>query len=457
MTAVRALIDRLVDSDEAVTVDKRLHWDGEVTAVAAEAARTGGPGIVFADTPGELGLASGTLAATNGFRSQSPSTWSRLCAALDLESSSYRALLSTIATAAEAEPDRAPIEATVSVEPDLYNLGLPTLEPGGRPTVTLGVIAGKVDSEVTWAPVRGDVQRYDHLRLSVPKAFATRCAPKAEVVVALGMPPGAYFAAIERWTLDRPDAAVLPRAAGLTDVSVGTHGSILVPAESESLLAGNITSQVTQPEGPAAAWEQLCETESIDVSISTITTRPEPIVPIAPLGTPLADDVAITGLIEAARLFRRVNNYWGVAPMQWIQLPAEAGLGFCIVSSEILYAGFDWQLANALFSFSDLFDKVLILDEAADPSDLPRAIDNMWVKAHPANDWVFSGPNAPAPTAPEYRTDGEPGSELYINATWDVSWDEEYIAPRVTYENSYPENIRERVEKRWRDLELEDL
>lgn len=456
MTAVRTLLDRLDDDGEAITVETRLHWDGEVIAVAAESVRAGGPAVVFANTPGALRLASGTLAATNGFHPQSEATWSRLCAGLGLPSSSYQSLLSTIQTTGKTEPEQAPIEADTPIETDLHELGLPALEAGGRPMVTLGIIAAAVDEGMTWAPVRGDVRRHDRLRVSVPNAFATQCEPDTTAILALGVPVGAVLAAVEYWTLDRPDPAVPSRAAGLTDVAVGTRESITLPAESEVLIAGTLNSQDRPPEGPKAAWEQLCETASIDMSVSAITVRDDPIVPVAPLGTPLADDVAITGLIEAARLFRRVNNYWGVAPIQWIQLPAEAGLGFCIVSSEILYAGFDWQLANALFSFSDLFDKVLILDEAADPSDLPRTIDNMWVKAHPANDWVFSGPNAPAATAPEYRTDGEPGAELYINATWDVSWDEEYIAPRVTYKNSYPENIRERVEQRWADLELED-
>ncbi|MCL7417414.1 MAG: UbiD family decarboxylase, partial [Halalkalicoccus sp.] len=131
-------------------------------------------------------------------------------------------------------------------------------------------------------------------------------------------------------------------------------------------------------------------------------------------------------------------------------------LGLCLVSSEILYSGFEWQLANVLFSFSDFFDKVLILDEHTEPDDLARALDDMWVKAHPSNDWIFSDPNAPAASIPRYRRDGQTGSRLYINATWDPQWDEEYIAPRVTFENSYPEDVRELSLDKWSDLNVEE-
>jgi 4-hydroxy-3-polyprenylbenzoate decarboxylase len=147
-----------------------------------------------------------------------------------------------------------------------------------------------------------------------------------------------------------------------------------------------------------------------------------------------------------------VNNYWGTAPVEWIRLPAEMGLGMCVVASEILYAGFEWQLSNTLFSFSTLFDKILILDEDTSAADLSRPLDDIWVKAHPSQDWVFSEPSAPAATAPRYRTDGTPGSRLFINATWDPRWDEEYIAPRVTYETSYPEDIRRTVSEMWDSL-----
>jgi len=79
-------------------------------------------------------------------------------------------------------------------------------------------------------------------------------------------------------------------------------------------------------------------------------------------------------LATAATLLHRVNNYWGISPVEWILLPAEAELGVCFVASDILYAGFEWQLANILFSFSSLFDTVVIVDEDVPPDDFGRVL-----------------------------------------------------------------------------------
>jgi hypothetical protein len=160
----------------------------------------------------------------------------------------------------------------------------------------------------------------------------------------------------------------------------------------------------------------------------------------------------ITGITVAGSTDQPPDQCLLVEPVEWVAIPAEAKLGICLVASEILYAGFEWQLANALFSFSKLFDKVLVLDAETPPMDLARAFDDIWVKAHPAHDWKFSESAAPAAAAPLYRRDGATGSNVYINAAWDPRWDEEYIAPRVTFEATYPEEIREAVRADWTDL-----
>jgi 4-hydroxy-3-polyprenylbenzoate decarboxylase len=193
-------------------------------------------------------------------------------------------------------------------------------------------------------------------------------------------------------------------------------------------------------------------TATLDTRVDRVRTRDAPLVAFSPTGAPMADGRMLLSIVESARLYGRVNNYWGVAPVEWVALPAEAGLGICLVASEILYAGFEWQLANTLFSFSRLFDKVVVLDTETPPMDLARAFDDVWVKAHPANDWEFSDSAAPAATAPQYRRDGSTGANVYVNAAWDPRWDEEYIAPRVSFEATYPADLRATVRADWEAL-----
>lgn len=176
-----------------------------------------------------------------------------------------------------------------------------------------------------------------------------------------------------------------------------------------------------------------------------------------PLGSPLSDEVHLTAAVESARLVDRVNRYWPVAPIEWLLLPPAAGLGICVVATEMLYGGFEWQLANVLSIFSGMFDKILILDADVEPDNLGRIFDDIWTKAHPSHDWVISEPIAPSGSLPAYSDPSGTGSRLYVNATWDPSWDPKSIAPRVNFETSYPADVRQAVLEQWESYGFEPL
>lgn len=457
MTAVRDHLDRLRETDTTVDVTEPVHWDGTAESVAAEATRHGCPVVRFADTPGIARLASGVYGGPDQFSSSDREPWDRIASAIDHPpDGSYVDLLDRLARWEPASVDERPgaePDATVRDGADLYDLGLPTTREG-VPLVSLGVIAAEVDGATTWAPIAGRGRRSTELRLSVPQPFAEWCPPRTDVSVLLGVSAPALIAALQAWTQGQPTPDAPALAAGLSDLQLASIDGRIVPAAAEVRVDGRLSVTVSKAAGGTAAWETGQKTTTVAVETIEIAARDRPTIPFAPCGEPLADDVHLACLVEAAKLFRRVNNYWGVSPVRWIQIPVEGRLGLCIVSSEILYAGFEWQLANTLFSFSDLFDKVLVVDEQADPTDLARALDDMWVKAHPANDWVFSESHASSAAAPAYRDD-DAGSRLYINATWDPRWDEEYIAPRVTMETAFSESVLASLADRWDEFGLD--
>ncbi|MDF9748516.1 UbiD family decarboxylase [Natrinema salsiterrestre] len=464
MSSVRQHLERLRETNDLVSVTERVHWDGAAAEVASEAIRHNCPVTLFENTSGEIRLASGVYGGADQFAGIDQQPWQRITQALDLGADcSYSKLVERLVRQESVDVDdylTDEVATTVRDDMDIYDLGLPTTDDGS-PLVSLGLLVVEKDGVTTWAPIRGVTQRSKKLRLSVPASFAEWCTQESDASVVFGVSAASLVAALQGWTQVQPSPTVPELAAGLTDVSMAAVGSRIVPADAEARIDGRM-SIVEKPmadneNGPKAAWELTCDTATVDVETESIALREQAIVPFTPLGEPLTDDLHLTCLVETAKLLRRVNNYWGVSPVKWIQIPVEGRLGLCIVSSEILYAGFEWQLANTMFSFSKLFDKVLVLDEQADPTNLARAIDDMWVKAHPANDWVFSEPNASSAAAPVYRSADENGSRLYINATWDPRWDEEYIAPRVTFETTFSENVLESLVERWEELGLEEL
>jgi UbiD family decarboxylase len=454
MTTVRNHITALEDTDDLTRIKQRVHWADHVPAVAALAASENGPAILFEDS-GETRLVSGAYGGPDQMHPRERTPWSRLAMALSCDSDiPYEQLLSAVSDALSTNsiPSHESLVAEYR-DVDPHSLGLPAVGTDTAPGVTLGLLVVSIgdETETTWAPLRGRVHGSDTLRSSVPTALAESLSQGTDVTVALGVPVACLVAAALRWG-GQGVADPIPTAGALDTLSVADARGGLVPASAEVTFDGTVAAIGENPPGMAESWEHTTATTSIEIQITDIALREDPMIPFTPLGAPLADDLHLTGLIEASRLFHRVNNYWGVAPVEWIALPVETKLGMCLVASDVLYAGFEWQLANTLFSFSRLFDKILILDADTSPENLARAFDDMWVKAHPSHDWQFSDPAAPAATATAYRRNGTTGSRLYINATWDPRWDEEYIPPQVNFETSFPPDVRAFVYENWNDM-----
>jgi 4-hydroxy-3-polyprenylbenzoate decarboxylase len=445
---LRTHVERLDTDGDLLRVDRRLEGVEDPVAVASEAARANGPAVLFEDVPGVGRLVSGVRGGPDRTARRSRLPWHRCASALGLDRAPYRTLVGTLT---DTGGERSAVERSRlladETERDATALALPVLTPTAPQLLTDGVVATTVDGETAWAPVRGVVEGRTAVRLSVPARFAD--SAEGPVAVALGVPTAATFAAHLQWA-GGPwrDSAAPSIAAALGARAVATVDAGAVPADAEVVVEGRASVGDTPPPGRSARWELTTPTATLDVAVTRVSTRPDPLLPCVPLGEPLADDVHVTSLVESARLYARVNGYWGVSPVEWVSLPVEAGLGLCLVASELLYAGFEWQLANTLFAFSSSFDKVVIVDADSAVDDLARSLDDMWVKAHPSHDWHFSDDAAPAATAPQYR-EGETGSRLYVNAAWDPQWDEEYIAPRVSFETMYPRDVQEAVRDRW--------
>lgn len=457
MTTVRDHLDNLAAADDLLVVNQRVHWDSEAAAIAGEASRQNGPAVLFENTPGDVRFVSGIYGGPDQLYQRNRKPWSRLLEALGYDRGrSYVDLIATIGTQnTESVDPNANMDTHMTTGTDLHSLGLPSVGTDSRPSITLGVLAATIAGETVWAPVRGEVRSSDRLQLVVPDELGTSIDDTA-VSVVLGIPAAAVIATRQQWNRKRTGRGTPALAVALDDIDLARAAGGIVPSTAEIRIDGIAWSVDVDVSGPQAGWEQAWSTATLDVRTTEISTRQDPIVPFAPLAHPLTDDIHLASIIEAGKLYARVNNYWGIEPVEWILIPVETRLGICVVSTEILYAGFEWQLANTLFSFSQLFDKILILDADAEPTDLARAVDDMWIKAHPSHDWQFSESDAPAASAPLYRRDGITGSRMYINATWDPRWEEEYIAPRVTFETSYPEDIRTTVLEQWTDLGFEE-
>ncbi len=421
--------------------------------VAAEALRASGPAIRYNRVDG-VDLASGSFSGPDRMQRRDAQPWSRLALGLGLDpDGSFVTVLETITELGPAGEMDGPTYDTQAASRTLDGVQALDFPQGADdvwPALTLGVASIATSDGTHWAPIHGSIVGEETLRVRTPAALTALLDGDETISIALGVPPAAITAA---YLLAVTEQVTVPvQACGVADdvPLVPTNGG-LVPSATEVVIETTIADRNPDFQSDRReAWEHCLESTPLALSVERVIATDEPVVPFSPVGRPLADDLQLTGVTVAATLYHRVNNYWGISPVEWVLLPAEAELGICVVATDVLYAGFEWQLANILFTFSSLFDTVIIVDEDVAPTDLGRVLGDIWVKAHPSRDWIFSEPSAPAAQRPRYRQDGQTGSRLYVNAAWDPRWEDSYIAPRVTFETSFPPAVREAARTAWR-------
>ncbi|ELY98452.1 UbiD family decarboxylase [Natrialba asiatica] len=466
MTAFRNHLEFLRRTDDCCALDRPDGLSPQV--VAAEALRADGPAIELT-TDGRAGveLASGVYGGIDQTRGRTRGQprgrypWTRLGLGLGVDRDpAYVDVLETLLALGErrAERDVTYVErAAAATELGVRELGLPTPPDEAWPRFTLGVLSIGADAGSYWAPIHGTILDGRTIRARVPEAIAAhdRLSTGASATIALGVPSEALAAAHLLAITDRLATPIEDRGVGATVPLIPTAGGV-VPSSAEVVIETAVADR--QPDTRSEKrefWEHLVPSTTLTLEAEAVFSREDPVVPYAPLGAALSDDLQLAALSLSATLCDRVNSYWGVSPVDWLLLPAEGRLGLCLVASEILYAGFEWQLANLLFSLSDCFDKVIVVDTETGPRNLGQVLGDSWVKAHPSRDWLFSEADAPAARLPAYGRDDETGARLYVDATWDPRWKDEFIAPRVSITDSYPPEIRAAVRDSWAELGFE--
>ncbi len=457
MTAFRNHLGFLRKTDDLESLERPESPSPQV--VAAEALRANGPALQFTTDGSSLGLASGVYGGVDQLQRRDRCPWTRLGIGLGVDRDpAYVDVLEALLALGRRLDERDVTyvaRAASTTDLNVRDLEFPTPPDETWPRFTLGVLSVGADEGSYWAPIHGTVIDDRTLRARVPGAITDRLEQGDAVSVALGVPSEALAATYLLAVTDRLSTPIEDRGVGAAVPVVPTAGGV-VPSSAEVVLETTVADQ--QPETRSEKrefWERLVDGTTLTLEVDDVFARDDAVVPFTPLGVPLSDDLLLVTLATAATLFDRVNSYWGVSPVEWLLLPVEGRLGICFVATETLYAGFEWQLANFLFSLSDCFDKVVVVDGETSPRNFGRVLGDIWVKAHPSRDWLFSEPNAPSARMPTYHSEGDTGARLYVDATWDPRWDDEYIAPRVSVTDSYPPEIRDAVFESWADLGFE--
>ncbi len=203
------------------------------------------------------------------------------------------------------------------------------------------------------------------------------------------------------------------------------------------------------PYGSLKGYTERCSRPAMKVT--AITHRKELVLPFIVDGTKVSDTQAIISLMESERLTREcILTYQ--QPLRWLQIPPDYNLGLCFASVYNRRQGVIFRLVRQIFTVSNLFDKVVVIDNDIHPISIPQVLLDWSSKTHPVRDHHVLH-NYPPALMPNYG-EIEPGKgtpRMYIDACFPAWWKPEEKPIPVTFESVFPEDLQERVLKRWKD------
>jgi 4-hydroxy-3-polyprenylbenzoate decarboxylase len=183
--------------------------------------------------------------------------------------------------------------------------------------------------------------------------------------------------------------------------------------------------------------------------VTAVTHRKNPILPLTVETAPGSDAINMTSIMHSVKLFSILKMYHRA--VKWILCPSEQRMGMCIVSTPNIYNGYIYQLSTLIFTYTNLFDKMLVLDTDVNAEDFCEIWHEMLNKANPMHDWYQSDDDGRVPENAKYNVPPGKGGTLHIDATWDLLRSKEDIGLKIKWNYIYPEKIRDRVKASWHE------
>lgn len=461
----RQFIDDLVKTGNAVKVKQEVDWELEAGAIIRHTCEIGGPAPLFEkvkDYSSSYRLCGALL-----------STYGRVAIAMGFKpDASIREVHDEFSRRTEKliKPilvKQGPCKENVLLgeKVDLFSFPAPLIHDGdgGRYLATWhAVITKDPDSDWTnWGIYRGMIYSRNTLGVLINpqqhqgKIFYSKYAPRNKPMpfaIAIGCDPLSTFAAgaAPRTGENEVDFAGAVRQEPVELIKCETN-DLLVPAHSEIILEGEVIPELMIPEGPFGEFTGFRTPMGTRPAymIKAITHRNNPILTFSNPGFPPCDDrmLSITESVAAEKaLIRR-----GV-PITKAYVPPEGALHLVIIGLKKLNAADADSIKNIIQPVFTL-SKIIIVDEDVDVFNLNEVFHAFATKCHPGKGIrtgdSFCMPLTPYPTPEDRRANRQ--TRAIFDATWPADWSvESDIPPRVSFNEVYPEDVKEKVLKNWK-------
>ncbi|MBI4318150.1 MAG: UbiD family decarboxylase [Chloroflexi bacterium] len=473
---LRDFIAALDRTGDLVRIKEEVDWDIEAGAISRRNFERSGPCLWFQkikDYPEDFTLLNGPVA-----------TWRRVAVALGLAADTpvreiYRVYEERLAN--RVKPNivaraRAACKENILTgdEIDLYRLPAPMIHEGdgGRYIGTWDIIITR-DQQSNWTNwgmyrfmihnknwLAGWPQPTSQLSLMMHRDYLPKNQAMPAAVV-IGADPLYHMVATAPVRPGENEVEVAGALKGQpVDLVKCETNELMVPADAEIVVEGEIPADVTVPDGPFGeypGYRSGTMAEGVGFRVTAITFRDNPILTMTALGIP-PDDSSIAASLTAGVGMKVGLQRRGI-PVIDVYVPPEGVTHLIVVGvaeggHKVAQDIIDYFTARRV-----MVSKVIVVDNDVDVFNMGQVLHAFATKCHPGNGILvnhYEGrANALTPcfSAEERRVLN--GASVAFDATWPAEWPREVIPTRASFEDIYSAPSKQKVVSRWREYGLE--
>jgi len=471
---VREFTDALRRTGDLVVVDREVDWELEVGAIGRRACERDGPAILFRnikDYPG-WAILENPLAS-----------WRRLAIALGLPPAiPLRELYQEYERRLDNPPqksilvDTGPCKENIILgeEVDLFRLPSPLIHEGdgGRYLGTWDLVVSQ-DPETGWTnwgtyrflvhnerTLGGYPRPTSHLGRLLREKFAPQ-GKAMPIAIAIGVDPLSNLVAATTFPLGAEEAELAGALRGEPVELVRCETSdLLVPAQAEIVIEGEVLPDRIVSEGPYGEYPGYRSGTmgiGIAVRVRAITYRHNTILTVDCTG--YKDTTSVVTAIGAAINIKRRLLRHGI-PVTDVFVPPEGCVHLAIVGVRGGGGDVTERVLELLIVRRADISKILVVDEDVDVFDLGQVLHAFATKCHPGRGIFVAHYEGRANTITPYYDEEERqklrGATAAFDCTWPPQWRQEEVPMRAFFDQSYPQELRDRVVAHWREYGFQE-
>ncbi|MBW2056662.1 MAG: UbiD family decarboxylase [Deltaproteobacteria bacterium] len=473
----REFMRALKKTGDLVEIDREVDWDCEVGAIGRRNYEKGGPCLHFTnikDYPGGYTILNG-----------STGTWRRVAICLGLEPQTpvrdiyrhYEERLKVPIEPVTVGREAAPCKENVQMgdEVDLYTFPAPMIHDGdgGRYIGTWDLVVTSTPDGTwqNWGMYRfmihnrrwlaGWPQTTSQLAMKLRQYYMPR-NQAMPVAVVIGADPNSHLAATAPF---RPGESEALYAGGLNGAPIELvrceTSDLLVPANAEIVIEGEVPLDQTAPDGPFGeypGYRSGTMAEGLALRVKAITYRNDPILTMIALGVPI-DDSSIAASLTAGVAMKR-GLLRRKIPITDVYVPPDGVTHLIVVGVRERGAETARRILEYFTARRVMVSKIIVVEEDVDPFNMGQVLHAFASKCHPGRGIHVEHYEGRANSLSPFYGPAEravlKGASVAFDCTWPADWDPEIIPVRASFQDMYPQEIKDRVIKNWNDYGLKE-